>query len=325
MSLGSRALAITQPVPLAPHDRGAERHGRARRRRKALVPYAMLAPLVLLILGFVAYPVLNVVYYSFQNYNVVEPFLNGFAGWSNYSTMFRHDPLFWTSLEFTAKWVFAEVFLQLVFGLVLALILNSAFRGRAIARALVFAPWAVSGVLTTTIWLLIYDPQAGLIGYLSDLGLTPHGFTILADTHTVFWAAILAELWRGLPFFAIILLADLQSIPTELIEAANCDGANAWTRFRYIVAPHLRDAVILSTLLRCVWEFNNVDLLYTLTNGGPGTETTTLPLYIARQAITEHNFGYGSALTMAGFVILLVFSVAYLKFSKFGASRGYAP
>ena len=320
MGVTQTMLEAEQRVPLRA---GAREPARRRRKRKGWVPYAMLSPLVVLIAAFVAYPVGSVVYYSFQNYNIVEPFLNGFAGWSNYSTMLRHDPLFWSSLLFTGKWVVTEVVLQLILGMILALIMNEAFRWRGFTRAAVFAPWAVSGVLTTTIWLLLYDPQAGIVNYLSNIGLAPRGFAILADPHTVFWGAVLAELWRGVPFFAIIILADLQSIPRELIEAANCDGANAWTRFRWVILPHLRDAVILSTLLRCVWEFNNVDLLFTLTNGGPGTETTTLPLYVARQAIDNHNFGYGAALTMAGFAILFVFSMIYLKLSKFGASTGY--
>ncbi len=283
------------------HSRGSG--GRLRRqsrqRRKSLVPYLLLSPLVLLIAAFVAYPVGSVVYYSFQNYNIVEPYLNGFAGLGNYSEML-HDAVFWSSLEFAAKWVIVEVALQLLLGLMLALIVNQAFRWRGTVRAMVFAPWAVSGVLTTTIWLLIYDPQAGIIGYLSDVGLAPKGFAILADTHTVFWGTILAELWRGVPFFAIILLADLQTIPRELLERPEVSTVSrAWGRS---VMSCSRTCATRSSCRPClaIWEFNNVDLLFTLTNGGPGTETTTLPLYVAQQAINEHNFGYGAALTVAG-------------------------
>jgi multiple sugar transport system permease protein len=323
MSAGEQTLGLPEAIAMPhPGASGGRLRRQIRQRRRGFVPYLLLSPLTLLIAAFVAYPVGSVVYYSFQNYNPLEPYFNGFAGLGNYSKLL-HDTLFWSSLEFAAKWVIVEVALQLVLGLILALIVNQAFRWRGLARALVFAPWAVSGVLTTTIWLLIYDPQAGIIQYLSNVGLAPNGFAILADTHTVFWGAIVAELWRGVPFFAIILLADLQTIPKELLEAANVDGASAWDRFRYVVLPHLRDAIMLSALLRCVWEFNNVDLLFTLTNGGPGTETTTLPLYVAQQAINDHNFGYGSALTMAGFLVLLVFSLIYLKLSKFGASTGY--
>jgi multiple sugar transport system permease protein len=213
--------------------------------------------------------------------------------------------------------VIVEVDLQLLLGLVLALIVNETFIGRGVARALVFSPWAVSGVLTTGIWILLYNPSTGIFQQLASLGIGSQGTSVLGTPSTVFPATVVAELWRGVPFFAILLLADLQTIPRELYEAAEVDGASRWQRFRVVTLPHLRDAIVLSTLLRAVWEFNNVDLLYTLTGGGPADQTTTLPLYVARKAVDSHDFGYGSALTMAGFVVLLFVSVLYLRLSKF--------
>jgi multiple sugar transport system permease protein len=208
--------------------------------------------------------------------------------------------------------------LQLLLGLVLALIVNETFVGRALSRAMVFSPWAVSGVLTTGIWVLLYNPTTGLSRYLADLGLMEYGAAPLANPDMVFTAAVLAELWRGVPFFAILLLADLQTIPKDLYEAAAVDGASRVRRFYHVTLPHLKDAIILATLLRAVWEFNNVDLLYTLTGGGPAGETTTLPLRIASIAVDSHDFGYASALTSIAFVILLFCSMIYLRLSKFG-------
>ena len=284
-------------------------------------PYVLLAPATMLMVGFLLYPIGSVVYYSLQHYNVTQPWDNGFAGLDNFRTLLFDDPLFWQSLQFSAKWVVVEVGLQLVAGLVLALVINETFIGRGFARALVFSPWAVSGVLTTTIWVLLYNPTTGMFKYLADAGVGSYGTAVLADPDTVFWATVVAELWRGVPFFAILLLADLQSAPKELYEAAAADGAGRLRRFRHITLPHLRDAIVLSTLLRAVWEFNNVDLLYTLTGGGPAHQTTTLPLYVANKAISSHDFGYGSALTSVAFVILLFFSIVYLRLSKFGRDR----
>ncbi|MFI6508423.1 carbohydrate ABC transporter permease [Streptosporangium sp. NPDC050855] len=294
---------------------------RARRRpgRAARTPYVLIAPAVIAMLGFLVYPMAGVLYYSLQHYNVTRPWDNGFAGLENFRTLLFEDPLFWQSLGFSLKWVGVEVALQLVFGLALALIVNETFVGRGLARAAVFSPWAVSGVLTTGIWILLYNPTTGLSRYLADLGLMRYGAAPLADPDTVFWAAVLAELWRGVPFFAILLLADLQTISKELYEAASVDGAARLRRFVHITLPHLKDAIILSTLLRCVWEFNNVDLLYTLTGGGPAHATTTLPLYVAAKAVQSHDFGYGSALTTVAFLILTFFSIAYLRLSRFGA------
>ncbi|MEU9966244.1 carbohydrate ABC transporter permease [Streptomyces malaysiensis] len=290
------------------------RTGRPARR----LPYLLIAPAGLLMLGFIAYPMLSVLYYSLQHYNVTKPWRNGYAGFDNFTRIFTDDPQFWDTLAFSGKWVVTEVLLQLLLGLALALLVNQTFLGRGLARALVFSPWAVSGVLTTTIWMLLYNPSTGVSRYLADVGLGTYGTSVLSDTGTVFWAAVLAELWRGVPFFAILILADLQSIPKDLYEAASVDGAGRARRFRHITLPHLKDAIILSTLLRGVWEFNNVDLLYTLTGGGPAGQTTTLPLYVANTGINGHDFGYASALTTVAFVILLFCSILYLRLSKFG-------
>ncbi len=303
-------------------DAVKERTRPPRRRRGGSsprsLPYLLIAPAGLLMLGFIAYPMLSVLYYSLQHYNVTKPWRDGFAGLDNFREIFTDDPFFWDTLLFSAKWVFVEVGLQLVFGLALALLINQTFIGRGLARALVFSPWAVSGVLTSTIWLLIYNPSTGISRYLADAGIGEYGTSVLADTGTVFWGAVVAELWRGVPFFAILILADLQSVSKDLYEAASVDGASRVRQFWHITLPHLRDAIVLSTLLRAVWEFNNVDLLYTLTGGGPAGETTTLPLYVAQTGIHGNEFGYAAALTTVAFLILLFCSILYLRLSKFG-------
>jgi multiple sugar transport system permease protein len=280
------------------------------------VPYLLIAPTVLLLGGVLAYPVGSVAWYSLRHYVLTQPWDNGFAGLANFRRMFGSDPLFWHSLGFAAQWVVAEVGLQLVLGLGLALIVNETFVGRGLARAAVFSPWAVSGVLTTGIWILLYSPATGVFTMFGRGDVA-----VLAGQHSVFGAIVVAELWRGVPFFAILLLADLQSIPADEYEAASVDGAGRLRRFRHVTLPHLRDAIVLSTLLRAVWEFNNVDLIYTLTGGGPANQTTTLPVYIARTVVDSHDFGYGATLTMAGFTILLFFSVLYLRLARFGGER----
>ncbi|WP_129839004.1 sugar ABC transporter permease [Streptomyces sp. RFCAC02] len=293
------------------------------RRRRAgstprSLPYLLLAPAGLLMLGFIVYPALSVLYYSLRNHNPTKPWRNGFAGLDNFRKILTDDPFFWDTLAFSARWVLVEVSLQLVFGLALALVINQTFIGRGLARALVFSPWAVSGVLTSTIWLLIFNPSTGINRYLADAGIGEYGTSVLADTGTAFWGAVISELWRGVPFFAILILADLQSVSKDLYEAASVDGASRVRQFWHITLPHLRDAIVLSTLLRGVWEFNNVDLLYTLTNGGPAGSTTTLPLYVAQTGIDGNDFGYAAALTTVAFVILLFCSILYLRLSKFG-------
>jgi multiple sugar transport system permease protein len=286
-----------------------------RRRLKSGQPYWLISPELLLIAIFIALQVVTVFIYSLFVYNPSKPYYNAFAGLGNFVTIFTNDPQFWSSLLVTGKWVVVEVGLQFVFGLALAVLLNRVFRGRGLARAIAFAPWAISGVLATQIWLLIYNPATGISSALKPFGIITD-FAPLVGVDSAFWSAILAELWRGIPLFAILLLADMQSIPKDVYEAAEVDGANPWRQFVYITLPYLREAIVLTTLLRSVWEFNNVDLLYTLTGGGPAGATTTLPLYVVQEAVGNRDFGYGSALTVVGFVVLFLFSLIYLRIGR---------
>ena len=298
----------------APRQR---RRAAARWRRRA--PYLCLLPASLLIAAFVIYPVGTVFYYSLQSYDVTRPYLNGFVGLDNFRQILTDDAVFRTSLSVSVRWVLSQVVLQLALGMVLALVLNSAFRGRGLARSVLFSPWAVSGVVVTAMWKLMYNPFSGMLDVvLLRLGVIHHPIQWLSDVNVVFGAVAAAEVWRGIPFFAIVLLAALQAIPSDLYEAAAVDGATRWSAFRAVTLPLLKDAIVLATLLRGVWEFNNVDLIYTMTGGGPGDLTTTLPLYVVNQAIRYHNFGYGSALSVIGFLFLLVCAATYLRLGRFG-------
>ncbi|MFP3460104.1 sugar ABC transporter permease [Arthrobacter globiformis] len=300
---------------ITPNRPGRLTQPKANARLRRFYPYFLIGPAAILTLVFLVYPVGSVFYYSLQNSNVTQPWNDGFAGLGNFVAM-GGDPLFWRSLTFTLQWVVVEVGLQFIFGLALALLINKTFVGRAIARSLVFSPWAVSGILTTTIWILIYNPSTGVGRYLADIGIGEYGVSLLSGSGTTFWAVVLAEMWKGIPFFAILILADLQSVSLELYESADVDGAGTWRKFLSITWPHIRQAVVVAGLLRAVWEFNNVDLLYTLTGGGPAGATTTLPLYVAQTAIHDRDFGYGSALTVVAFLILTFFSLVYMRITK---------
>lgn len=288
------------------------------RSNRAWLPYLFLLPAILLILGFMVYPVGTVFYYSLHNFVLNRAWANGFIGLDNFKQIFQ-DQLFFSSLAVTARWVLTEVLLQLVFGLAIALLLNRSFKGRGVVRAMVFSPWAISGVLTAMMWSMMYNQHMGVINdILLRLGWIQDNVAWLGGVNTAFWAVAVAELWRGIPFFAITLLAALQNIPLELYESCSVDGGGKWIEFTKITMPYLKDTIVLSTLLRVVWEFNNVNTIYAMTGGGPGNLTTTLSMYIAREAIHTNNFGYGSALMVIGFMILLVFAVIYLKISNFG-------
>lgn len=286
---------------------------------KPRLPYLFLLPALLLIAGFMIYPVGTIFYYSLHNFFLSKPYANGFIGLDNFKAIFGQDPVFYSSLWVTVRWVFWEVALQLCFGLGVALLLNQTFRGRGIVRALAFSPWAISGVLTAMMWGIMYNEHMGVINdLLLKIGLIHEPLAWIGSLQTAFGAVVLAELWRGIPFFAITMLAALQTIPLELYESCAVDGGGKWKAFTQVTLPFLKETIVLTTLLRVVWEFNNVNTIYALTGGGPANLTNTLAMYIAQQAIHSNNFGYGSALMVVGFLILLLFAVIYLKASQFG-------
>lgn len=282
------------------------------------IPYLFILPSFLIIAAFLFYPIGTVFYYSFQNYDISAPFYNSFAGLDNFVKIFTEDKLFFPSLLTSLKWVVSQVGLQLVFGLIFALLLNQTFKLRGFVRAIAFIPWAISGVLASVMWSLMYNEHMGVFNdLLMKFGLISEPQAFLASTGSAFISVVIAELWRGIPFFAITLLASLQSIPEELYEAADMDGANKWNSFVHITLPHLKNTIVLTTLLRVVWEFNNVDLIFNLTGGGPANSTTTLTMYIANLAINGSDFGYGSALTVISFILLFAFAIFYLRITRF--------
>jgi multiple sugar transport system permease protein len=282
------------------------------------IPYLFILPSFLIIATFLFYPIGTVFYYAFQHYDISAPFYNKFAGFDNFIKIFTADKLFFPSLWTSLKWVVSQVGLQLVFGLLFAVMLNQTFRLRGFVRAIAFIPWAISGVLASVMWSLMYNEHMGFFNdILMKLGIISEPQAFLASTSSAFIAVVIAELWRGIPFFAITLLASLQSIPEELYEASDIDGANKWESFIHITLPHLKNTIVLTTLLRTVWEFNNVDLIFNLTGGGPANSTTTLTMYIANLAVNGSDFGYGSALTVISFILLFVFAMVYLKITRY--------
>ena len=281
-------------------------------------PYILILPACLLMGLIMIYPLGKVFYLSFQHYNPTKPFTNGFAGLDNFITIFTKKE-FYNALGVSAKFVACEVVLQLIFGMIVALILNQRFKGRGFFRALTFIPWALSGVLTAVLWSILFNQHFGVLNdLLAKLGIIKEPIAWLANTKFVLGSVIVAELWRGIPFFAISLLAAMQGLPDDIYEAARVDGSTKLQTFRFITLLMLKNTIVLTTLLRTIWEFNSVDLIYSLTGGGPVGKTTTLSMLIANQAIKTSNYGYGSALSVVSFAILAVIAVIYMKLSGFG-------
>jgi len=281
---------------------------------KKFIPYMFLMPAVILIIVFLFYPMGSIFYYSLFKYNLAKPYANGFYGLGNFIDIFTKDKLFYKTLWVTVKWVLGTVSVQLILGLLISNVLNQKMKCRGFLRAATFLPWAVSGIITSMLWSLIYNEHMGLLNtILINLGLIEKGIAWTSSLKTIFGAIVVAEIWRGFPFFVIILLASLQNIPESVYESCKVDGAGRLSTFLYITLPHLKQTIIFGTILRGVWEFNNIDVIYAITGGGPANMTTTLSMYMINQGIKANNFGYAAALAVIVSAMLMILIYFYMK------------
>jgi multiple sugar transport system permease protein len=280
--------------------------------KKNFWPYLLVAPALAVVLTVVFVPVVNAILMSFQNYDLRRPSGIGYVGFKNYLAVLS-DPLFWRSLWKTVVWVAVGVGLQFVFGFILALLLNRNFVGRGLVRSLSLIPWVTPGILIGLMWRWIFDGNYGVLNdILLKLGLIQDKVPFLAQESTAFPAVILTIIWQGIPFFALMLLAGLQSIPEELYDAADVDGANGIQKFFLVTIPSLKGVIYVTTLLRIIWVANSVDVIFNLTEGGPAYATQTLSVYIFNKG-NSLNLGYSATMSIMLALALSVVAVLYLR------------
>jgi len=285
--------------------------------RQPLLPYYLLLPGFFVLAVFIVFPIGRAFSYSLFDYSPLRPRDMGFIGLENFRNILFGGGIFFRTVRNTLVYAISVTVVQFLLGFGLALTLYRMKYLTGLYRTLVFAPWAISGVLTSVIWLMVFNTSFGVINdLLLRSGIIETGIAWRSTPALAMFSVIVATTWRGIPFYAIALLASLQSIPDELFEATRVDGASSIKTFFYVTVPYLRQTIVLTTLLRFIWTFNDVDIIFSFTGGGPANSTLTLPVYITREAIRGLNFGYGSALTVCLFVILLTLSVIYLSFNK---------
>jgi multiple sugar transport system permease protein len=240
-----------------------------------------------------------------------------FAGLENYRRLF-HDYDFWRSLRFTLLFVATTIPLEMVLGMVFALILNERLRYRNALRATVLIPWAVPTIVAARTWELIYNYGYGLANYLlAVLRISSQPVNWLGSPLSAFFALVIADVWKTTPFVAIILLAGLQTIPETVYEQARVDGTTFSQRFFKITLPMLRSVIAIALIFRSIDTIRILDLIYVVTDGGPGGSTTSLSLY-GYKYFNEGDFGYGSAIAVLVFIVAFLLSVSYLRAGGFG-------
>lgn len=311
----SGAPATTAPVK----QRGARRSGG---RGEARFAFLLLLPAALVVFGVVLYPVVRTFVISLFAVDSPLPGSYPFVGISNYIRVFQ-DPSFYGVLGHTLYFTLVSTAAELVLGVAVALLLNSPLRARWFWRSLVVLPWALPTIVNGALWRWIYNGQYGALnGLLETLHLSDTPQQWLGSPFLALNMVIVADVWKNTSIVVFFILAGLQTIPSDLYEAARIDGANAWVSFWRLTLPLLAPSIAVVLVLRTIEAFKVFDIIYVMTGGGPASGTQTVAFYTYLQAFSNQLFGYGSAL--AYLIVLAVFSLAmvYLRILRQGQMAG---
>jgi multiple sugar transport system permease protein len=288
----------TETAPLSRPVFHLSAGGRLRRwtEREAIFSWLMVLPPVAFLVALVGYPFVYGIWLSLENRPVAQA--GEFVGLANFISL-AHDPVFWQVTQNTFVYTFAATLLKMVGGLALALVMNQDFRFKNLTRALLLLPFIVPTVLSTIAWMWILDPAFSVINwFLIHSGIANPGPSWLGDPDLAMGSLIVVNTWRGLPFYAITLLAGLQTIPPDLYEAATIDGASTLARFRYVTLPLLKPVIFIVTMFSVIFTFADFQLVYVLTRGGPANATHLFATYAFDIVMGAGQFGLGAAVAL---------------------------
>ncbi len=293
---------VTEPV---------QRTGWIRRRRN-LLPLALVLPIVLYEGVLLVYPIAQGILGSFQRIELASNTVPEWVGWDNYRRMFN-DPGFWDVLRVTLLFTGLVIVVAIGAGLFTALLFNRPFRFRPAARGMMMMPWAMPEVPVVMIFIWILNPQFGVINIFARWipGITTNPQWLQEPTLAMGWMVLIAA-WKAFPFYSLVILAALQSVPVELYEAAKVDGATAWQLFRHITLPSIGTTLELLVVLACIFSFKQFTIIYLMTGGGPSGATETIVIRIYNTAFRFYDYSYATALGVAGFVVSLVIALFFI-------------
>src|SRR5687768_746087 len=324
----TRAVALAPGPSLVPVRRSSSRARSWQRRILGddwLWGWLFTAPMLALLLGLIAWPLLQAVWMSFHN--VLGPRWGDFVGFRNYAQQLE-DPIFRRSFTLTVQFTTASVAIKFLIGLVAALALHNVTRYRSVLTGLILAPFIVPEVVTAAIWRFLFNPQFGglsatlrvLHDWTGGLLGSAQGLPWTGEPAMALQSLIMVNVWKGVPFFTLLALAGLKGIEKEQYEAASIDGANAWQRFLNVTMPGLRYVIIVETLFSVISTFNTFGLVYLITGGGPGGATR---LYALRTYELIGSLRYGHAMAVALLVApILLIAVVVLGQQMRAGQRG---
>jgi ABC-type sugar transport system permease subunit len=294
------------------------RQGRSRRWvfDNSILPWLLLLPALIAIFALVIYPLFQTLWLSFHDAGILwlRDGTKEFIAFDNYSKIFTDD-LYRRVFLTTAVFGIACVIGTMVLGLLVALLLNQRFKGRAVVAVITLLPWAVPAVAAGTVWEWLFDARAGLVNHvLSYLpGVDMIGFAWFNNRWSAFLAIGIVVVWQSYPFVAVSLLAGFQAIPPEVLEAAKTDGANAWQRLRYVTLPILWPLVMVLVIISTIWDFKIFDQVFVMTGGGPARSTEVIAITTIAEGFGRRDFGLGAALAVTLFLVLAAITLVYVR------------
>ncbi len=276
--------------------------------------YAFVLPLMLWLAATILVPLAQSVALSFQNVRVIGT-PGEFVGFANYTRLFESER-FWEAFGRSLIWVLGNAALQTVLAFAAALILKQNFPGQKVARIWIILSWIVPTVVVVIIWRWLLSASGGIVNYaLVALGITQEPIGFFSTGDGAFASVIAINSWRWFPFQAVILLAALQRIPSELYEAASVDGASTLQKFASITLPGLQSVLFVMGLIGTLMSFNVFDVIWLLTAGGPSSATTTLPVLIYDTGFRQFRLSQAAAISVVTGVFLLLFALVFMRFA----------
>ncbi|MFI3176487.1 MAG: sugar ABC transporter permease [Eubacteriales bacterium] len=275
----------------------------------------MLLPAILMMLVFIAYPVLNTIADSLTNARMQTSTVE-FVGLDNYISLIS-DPVAIAALKFTVLFTVTATSLEAIIGMTLALIMRRTFKGQGAVRAIILIPWTIPTIVLGMMWQFMFAESHGIINHmLLSTGAISEAIPWLTKANWSFLAILIADAWKTSPYMSLMLLSGLQTIPSEMYEAGSIDGANAVQKFVKITLPMMKPVLMVALLFRTVQSFRIYDLVVALTNGGPANSTQSMTMYTIKTYFTFGNTGYGAALAISTFLVSLCIAFLFLDGMK---------
>ncbi|MFM9269442.1 carbohydrate ABC transporter permease [Halomonas elongata] len=309
----------------APHSGGAAKSGHRGtkvRRQRVRAAWLFLAPMLVTLAMVAGWPLLRTFYFSFTDASLADTGRAALIGFENYLVYddgawygLLTDPVWWTSVWNTVFFSMTSVSLEVVFGVIVALLLNAEFRGRMLVRAAVLIPWAIPTIVSAKMWAWMLNDQFGIINHLlMMLGIIDAPLAWTADADLSMWAVIMVDVWKTIPFVALLVLAALQMLPSDCYEAAEVDGIHPVKVFFRVTLPLITPALMVAVIFRLLDALRVFDVIYVLTSNS--TNTMTMSIYARQQLVEFQDVGYGSAASTLLFLIIALITVLYLYLGR---------